>query len=322
MPLLPMVNALDDWRPIFTDPTVWRRAIEQIWRRHRLGDVRTIGRTFPGSNAVFVVNDAWVVKIFAPFWEADAEREIELLRVLSSVPGIPAPRLIADGWLEDIRPWRYLIMTHCPGARLGDVWDQVPPSDRESILHHLADMLRGLHAVPVARFSTMDGRPEAWRQFVEKRIERAETHHRSRSMPEPLLRELPGYLAEAAPLLCDRVQPTVIHADLTRDHLLLASQDGRWRIVGLIDFGDAMVGRRDYEWVALHLDLLDADRCWLRSFLRAYDPDLLVDTDFPRRMMALSLLHLFSDLTPLIERLGGPQRVRTLADLERALWRV
>jgi hygromycin-B 7''-O-kinase len=184
-------------------------------------------------------------------------------------------------------------------------------------------MVQTLHSVPVGRVTTMDTRREAWVTFVEQQATGAVAHHwRNGSLPEHLLAQLPDYLAGALPLFPPDFRPTIINCDLTCDHVLLTEQDEHWHITGLIDFGDVQVGHVDYEWVALHLSLLEGDRDLLRAFLRAYGWEQVVDERFSRRMMAYSLLHLFSDMRPFVERLGGPERVRQIEELEAALWRL
>ncbi len=323
MPSYPVVETLTQWRPIFTRPEVWRPMIEEIWRQHGLGLVEQVVPGFAGSNAVFIVNEELVAKIFAPFWAQDAPRELEAYLILADYPELPVPRVIAHGTIEAEQHWPYMVLTRLPGVRLGDVWPSVSPADRLAITCHLAEIVRTLHAVPTDRITAMDIRREAWVEFIRQQIAGAVAYHRRHnSLPEHLLAQLPDYLASAQPLFPPDFQPTLINCDLTRDHLLLVEQDGHWRIGGLIDFGDVRVGHIDYEWVALHLDLYDADCAQTRAFLRAYGWEQVVDERFSRRMMAYSLLHLFSDMRPFVERLGGPERVRSLEEMEAALWRI
>ena len=49
----------------------------------------------------------------------------------------------------------------------------------------------------------------------------------------------------------------VVHGDLESDHILLTRMNGEWRVSSIIDFGDARVGVRDYEWMPLWIGLFD-----------------------------------------------------------------
>ena len=120
--------------------------------------------------------------------------------------------------------------------------------------------------------------------------------------------------------------PHLIHADLTRDHILgrlelpsgaaaslghgptrrgtmapcpqAAPEPGppapRWQTLAWIDFGDARVGGLAYELAALHLDLFRLDRRLLHACLDAYGLDPAARQALPRRALAAVLLHQFS----------------------------
>ena len=59
------------------------------------------------------------------------------------------------------------------------------------------------------------------------------------------------------------------------------------RLAGMIDWGDAMVTDRHYEFAKLHLDLFNCDKALLRAFLKA--SDWPAGADFPQKAMALAL---------------------------------
>lgn len=114
----------------------------------------------------------------------------------------------------------------------------------------------------------------------------------------------------------------MIHADLTRDHLLGRMKDGNWITLGIIDFGDAITGNLFYELVALHLDLFQCDKRMLRIFLDHYGFDKSLQEDFAIRAMNLTLLHQFGEgiLSDLFHRYPKLHQVETLVDLANELW--
>ena len=88
--MLSVVNPREDWPHIFTDAAFWRPTVEMIWRRHGLGRIDKIVPGYPGSNAVFIVNDALVVKIAWPFERSGFYRGLELYRLLEPLrAGLP-----------------------------------------------------------------------------------------------------------------------------------------------------------------------------------------------------------------------------------------
>jgi hygromycin-B 7''-O-kinase len=143
------------------------------------------------------------------------------------------------------------------------------------------------------------------------------------SLPERLVDQVNDFLAPADDLVDLEAAPHLIHADLTRDHLLGRLEHGRWITLGLIDFGDAMVGNLYYELVALHLDLFRCDKRLLRAFLNAYRPDERLRRNFAARAMTATLLHQFDVLvlvSPLLKRQA--REIASLAELGSLLWEV
>ena len=114
----------------------------------------------------------------------------------------------------------------------------------------------------------------------------------------------------------------LLNGDVTEDHALLCCDDGRWRISGYIDFDDALAGHAEYEFTTVHLAVFGCDAELTRAFLQAYGWDGWQQERFRRRMMAYCLLHPWFDFSAWIDRLGGPERVASLEQLEAALWPV
>jgi hygromycin-B 7''-O-kinase len=233
-----------------------------------------------------------------------------------------APRLVAGGVIEAGQEWPYFLMECRPGARIADVWSEVPPGDRERIAEQLGRMTRTLHEFPVERLSWPDASAQAWREFVARQVAGCVHHHRQKgSLPVHLLEQLPGYLASVGPLCPPDFHPRLLNCDITEDHVLLSPVRGRWEITGWIDFGDAQIGDPEYEWVAVGLGALAAEADLMRRFLAAYGWEPPGEA-FNRRMLAWTLLHRFSDLRAYVEQLGGPDQVHSLESLQRLLWQV
>jgi hygromycin-B 7''-O-kinase len=139
-------------------------------------------------------------------------------------------------------------------------------------------------------------------------------------LPERLIAQLDAYLPPPADLVDRTEPPRVLHCDLNADHLLGAFEGERWRPVGIIDFGDAMVGDRMYELVALHLGLFRCDKRLLRAFLDDYGFDAGLRRDFARRALSMTLLHQFDVLSDVLARFPGAADSDDLAGLAALMW--
>ncbi|MCY3567350.1 MAG: hypothetical protein OXH38_01885, partial [Chloroflexi bacterium] len=81
------------------------------------------------------------------------------------------------------------------------------------------------------------------------------------------------------------------------------------------------IGVPEYEWMPIWLGFCGRDANLARAFLRAYDPELLNDMDFPGRAVAWSLLHDFGadGLIELWQERGRPAPIGSLDELRALL---
>ncbi len=319
-PLLPVITTWAEWGRMFTNTAQWTAAVREICHRHGL-PVQRVEAGYPGTNAVFVVDDTYVVKVYAPFCPEDFDLERELYALLGLNPHLPVPQLIAQGVLEDQTRWPYIIIDFKPGVPIREVRAFIPRRNLERIAADLGEMVRELHRVPVASLTSLPHSRASWEAFVQRRqIEVADPARWAGILPAPVVAEIPEFLASV--LTEDEETPlALLNGDLTEDHILLEHHDGKWRISALIDFGDALVGVRDYEWVALWFSGLERDYDGLTTFMAAYDPLLKLDDTFYRRAMAFTFLHEFGVdiLAFTLKALGQPQ-VTAIQELQALLW--
>src|SRR5262249_49729636 len=145
-----------------------------------------------------------------------------------------------------------------PGLSLGE--SDVSYADRLALATWLGPVVRSIHTLPLDDAGPL--MPE-WDDFAAflaaQRAAAAATHVRWGRLPARLVAHIDTYLPRLEELIDRPATPALIHADLNRDHVLGEIVGGAWRPTGVIDFGDARVGDRMYELVALHLGLFDAD---------------------------------------------------------------
>jgi hygromycin-B 7''-O-kinase len=301
----------------FTDPSYWRPYVEAICDRHAL-PAGPLTAGLPGTNAVFLVG-AYAVKIYTDLFggarSMPAERDCYALIARSGA--IPAPALVAEGALFDPEggwPWPYLVTTRLPGRSLGEE-PSVDPHSMGDLAAWLARVVAQIHQLPLAGAAALS---PGWGAFTtlirEQRASALRRHAESQWLPPHLVAQLEAYLPNVGALIDESYAPQLIHADLNADHVLGDWEGGRWRPSGIIDFGDARIGDRAYDLVAIHLGLFRADKRLLRAFLDAY-PDPSIRHALPQRAMAMTLLHEFDVLSDLRDQIGGAATLAELADL-------
>ena len=289
-----MIHDWAGWSGVFTDAALWRPAIARLWTdelslaaRTGVGRIETVTAGFPGTCAVFIVNETAVIKLFPPLVAGDFERERAVYRLLDGrLPEMP--RLLADGVLRDRIAWPYLVTSFLPGVAWRDAGAAMPPAPRLAVARALGERVRRVHETPI-RPGLGWPRAGAWSRFVTTRLAEAPAALRA-GLPERVVAEAGGLLQETDWFANE---PRLLHADLTQDHVLVAQQGDEWRLTGLIDWADAEVGDPAYEWVALYFGFCDGDVALFRAFLTGYGSEGAAHLPDRRRLLAFSLLHRF-----------------------------
>jgi hypothetical protein len=313
---LATLETLNGYRRYFMDPGLWKPFVENICRAHGL-TCTSVRAAMPGTFPTFIIDDQWVAKFFGQLFDGETcwRVECEAARLMAGVPVIPVARLMADGKLERVPGWHYLIFEYITGTSIGEVVGEVTFEDKLSLARWLGTALPKMHRLEIPEGTTLsDLTLERMKGWFTRRwsLER-------QKWPVHLAGQVERYLQENAVLLQNGAD-SFIHADLTRDHLLGRSENGVWTTMAVIDFGDAMRGNIYYELAALHLDMFDCDRRLLRAFTETYG--LLPDPDFIRKAMTTALMHQFDVFDPLFERKPQLAEIRTLEALAEELWKI
>ena len=316
---LPPIESWSDWSAVFKDERVWRPVIDAVCDSEGIR-YRSIETPRSNTNAVFLLDRRLILKIYSPFW-SEFDIEPKLIAVLAMNGAVPVPKIVAAGRYQDRVTWRYLVMEYCSGQTLDAVRSEIARDDLLAISGQVGLVVRALHETDVGPLDGMDA-GESWDDRVDRRAREALAELAHRGMIGPgVVEELSEALADV--VADSRRSPrTVVHGDLESDHILLNRTDGEWRVASLIDFGDAKIGVRDYEWMPLWLGLFDRDVEAMRAFLAAYDRSLLIDDELPNRVMAWTLLHDFGTdaVAELLEKANTPTPVETVDGLLEVLW--
>jgi hygromycin-B 7''-O-kinase len=127
-------------------------------------------------------------------------------------------------------------------------------------------------------------------------------------------------LQEAAILIPLKAVPVILTGEYNPENIFLSEHSAGWQLTGLIDFGDVMTGSGEYDLLGPSTFMAGGVPGRVRSLLRGFGYSAAnTDPVLPRRLMALLLLHRYSNLMKIrIE--GWQQKTADLHELERLLW--
>jgi hygromycin-B 7''-O-kinase len=309
---LPVIADAADYLLHFNDE-VWQQAAAIICARHKI-PYHSLRRSPQGENVIFFVDENFVIKIFAPFRD-NYRRETAALEFAQGRLSIKTPELRYTG---EIDGWSYLVMTQLPGHASREVWASVERRDRLEIVSHLGVAMNELHTHAAPLQSALD---RDWRAFLERQAREAPERQRACGAHTEWVESLPAYIEARLSLLQANYRPVFLHGDIHAGNLLLTEEGGRWRIAGLIDFGDSLCGFNEYEFVAPGVLMVQGDSELQRALFRAYGyTEAQLDLELRARLMLLTILYECSDLRKYALRLAPASVHLTLDELERAIW--
>lgn len=314
MSLLPEIRSEEDYRAVRWDPAVWLPALREVCARHDL-DPAAFSRATDGTHVVFLGPEL-VVKLFVGIWAEDHRRERAALASLTG-SGLPIPDVPAEGELEG---WPYLLQRRLRGTAIKHVWPRLDLRDQLELAGQLGAFLARLHEVPVDACADPLASDD-WPTFVAERRARGVEHHARGGAPGPWLEDVARALDVMPPPAAER---RLLHADLTSDHALVAQDDdpergpgGCWRLVGVIDWADALLGSPLYDLATPAVFLGQGRPGVGRALLRGYglDPDAAPLDGLVQAM----LIHKYGHVMGALRHAHGPP-ARALRALRRTLW--
>ena len=296
-------------------PVVWQEAVREICLLH--GIPFTNFQTFAdGSNLVSAVSNQYVVKIFPKFHRYQWESEWRTLHHLwTNRLDLPIPELIAHGERDD--GWTYVIITKLPGVTLESVWSQCSEKERVAILTDIGKMMAAVHSVPVSDLKNLK---PAWEGFLDGQVAKCQARHQRLGMATWFLGEVDKFVLANIDVL-PREEPVVLTGEYTPFNLLVDGSPGQWRISGMIDFGDAMIGFREYDLLGPILFLVGGNPRLLASLLGGYGRvPRETDQNLSTRLMLLTILHRYSSLKFQIRIPGWEVQVKSIGELQELLF--
>ena len=272
------------------DHAAWRAAIVEVCAAHGI-ECDAVSAYADGSNLVAAVDNRWIVKIFPTFHGHQWESERRVLAHLrdAKLP-LKVPALIAEGTRED--GWLYVVMEKLPGLALASCWDEIGPHERIRMIEQIGSTMAAVHRLPLDELGSL---PPEWGSFLRNQKVNCRNRHASLGVPPWFERGLADLVREWAPENAaeDRV---LLTGEYTPFNLLVQRNATSWELTGMIDFGDAMVGPRDYDFLGPSMFSCAGDPLLVTALLRGYFGEAQpMNRQTRMRFMALAVLHRYAN---------------------------
>jgi hygromycin-B 7''-O-kinase len=311
LPDLKNIEALRAWR---ADPSQCLPAALDIARSHGLPD----GDPYlfsTGTNLVVALDDGLILKVFPPLLRDQFVSERLTLSQLRGRISVPVPEIVLEGERDR---WPYLVITRLSGMLGTKAWPALPEDQKERVLGHIGETIAEVQRVPVDGFSNLEPR---WDRFIARQISGCRARHQRLGLPQKYLDGLDDLLFDAASLIPMDAPPVILTGEYIPENFLLSCDSTGWRLSGLIDFGDVMTGWGEYDLLGPSAFMTAGMPRRVRSLFAGFGySSAEIDFTLKRRLMALLLLHRFSDPVRHICIEDWQRKAGDLFDLQELLW--
>ncbi|MBO8161643.1 MAG: phosphotransferase [Thermosipho sp. (in: Bacteria)] len=263
------------WVHIFQDKFYWKKLIEKAFSKAGI-EVNKVENTYPGTHAVFRVNEKYIIKIFWDEFEDDYYVEDEILNYQKRV------KKYFSGIIDD---FKILIIDYIDGIPVRELYNKGYELN-ERIIFDLASFVKEYHSIDFSKLTTVS--VKKWKKYFDlKRKYLLEKGFNYPIFSDKLKRQLKSRFEN---LSCEKYHNfKLVHADLTDDHILI--EDDRFK--GVIDFADSKVAPVEYEWVVLYLSGLNMNIDYFKKFLVFYGTEFKIEV--LESIVDFIFLHQFGD---------------------------
>jgi len=270
-----------------------------------------------GTNLVIGLDRDVILKMFPPIYRGQFVSERASLTLLRGRLCLPIPEIVVEGERDG---WPYLVITRLPGILGAQAWPSLPEADKERVLAEIGETIAEVQRAPIGALARIE--PD-WGDFMRGQIAGCRARHERLGLPQKFLRGLDELLRDAAALIPLDSPPVILTGEYIPENFLLRRDGDGWRLAGLIDFGDVMTGRAEYDLLGPSAFMTAGMPRRVRSLFNGFGYSAAdITPELKRRLMALMLLHRFSDPVRSICIEDWQQKAADLHELQDLLWPV
>ncbi len=234
-----------------------------------------------GTVLVALLGRELVLKLYPPFLRDHFEFERAMLGYLQGRLSLPTPHLVDSA---EHAGWPYLVMTQLQGTPLIRVWPTLEQHERCAVLRTIGRLAAEVHALPLGPIPALAPR---WTDFLQGQRERCHARQQRTGLPAHLLAQLESFLQHPVP-----EGPNVILTGEYTPFNLMHQGSG---LSAMFDFGDGLVGPREYDWLGPLCFLAAGDASRVDALFDGYHGQTFYRGQ-RESLLRLLLLHRYSNL--------------------------
>lgn len=301
VPELPADPGVAEFDALHEDPSRWIGVVAMLGKRHSSAPAVP---ACEGTVLVALLGREFVLKLYPPFLRDHFEFERAMLVHLQGRLSLPTPRLVDSA---EHAGWPYLVMTHLDGTPLDRVWPTLPQPERCAVLRDIGRVAAEVHALPLGSMPALAPR---WADFLQGQRQRCHARQQRTGLAPHLLAQLDAFLHGPVPDGAD----VILTGEYTPFNLLHRGGG----LAAMFDFGDGLVGPREYDWLGPLCFLAAGDAGRIDAFFDGYHGRPF-DRGQREALLRLLLLHRYSNLKAQIA-VPGWQAAPDFGSLAVTIW--
>jgi hygromycin-B 7''-O-kinase len=268
-----------------------------------------------GTNLVVGIDDQLILKLFPPLLRRQFVSERAALSELRGRLTVAIPEIVVEGERDG---WPYLVITRLSGTLGKEVWPQLAEAQKERVLFELGAVIAEVQRVPPGRLAQIEPR---WNVLMRQQIAGCRARHARLGLAQKFLDGLDELLGDATASIPMAPQAVILTGEYIPENLLLDLGDQDCRLAGVIDFGDVMTGWREYDLMGPSAFMAAGHPRRVRSLFDGYGYSRTEITfELKRRLMALLMLHRFSDPIRHVCIENWQDKADNFVELQELIW--
>ena len=269
-----------------------------------------------GTNLVIGFGDELILKIFPPIHRDKFVSERASLAQLQGRLSVPIPDILFEGERDG---WPYLVITRLHGVLGSEAWPLLPEDQKERVLVQIGATIAEVQRAPLGEIANIE---PGWPRFLSQQIEGCRARHTRLGLPQKFLDGFDAILRDAETLI-PLDQAVILTGEYIPENFLLSRDLNGWRLSGLFDFGDVMTGFGEYDLLGPSAFMAAGMTRRVHSLFEGFGYSRAdINPTLKLRLMALTLLHQFSDPLRHIQIEGWQEKAGNLLELQDLVWPV
>src|SRR5262249_8415183 len=220
-------------------------------RRYRPSCVVEKLECLHGGNISTVYEIRWpkpdqpvILKIYPDTFHWKMEKEVYVYQLLGRATALSTPSVLWSDNSRELLAQNYLVMTALKGQLLSQVASSLSAVELRDIYFEMGALLAKVHGITLDAFGYMTTgiraphpKNDAYMRFqFQKKLAEFE----ARDGDAALRRAVEQYVETHGDLLTQAPTPVLCHDDYHEGNVLVAVENGKWRVTGMIDVENAV----------------------------------------------------------------------------------